>query len=95
MAVFPDKANPGPAADKSLDSRSRAITPSDSAKLNTPINAIYVGSLGDINYVSPDGVTSKLIGCLAGQEYALEAVQILSTGTTAGSLVGISSKALR
>jgi hypothetical protein len=95
MAIFPDKANPGPAADKSLDSRSRAITPSDSVKLSTPINAVYVGGVGDINYVSPDGTTAKLTGCLAGQEYPLEAVQILATGTSATLLIGISSKALR
>lgn len=95
MAIVADKANGGAPTDYSLDSRSRVLTPSDSVKLNTPINAIYVGGAGNIAYVSPDGRSSLLTGVLAGQEYALEATQILATGTTATLLVGISSKALR
>jgi len=95
MATAVNKADGWITGDVSLDSTSFPIVKSDTVLLPTEINAIYVGGSGDVAYHNPQGVANKLVGCLVGVTYPLEAIRILSTGTSATNMVGIASKALR
>ena len=71
----------------------RAITPSDSADLASPIRpsrSIYVGSGGDlrVKFLDDDNPVT-LVGVPGGSLLPLEVTRVYSTGTTASSLVAL------
>jgi hypothetical protein len=65
------------------------IIPSDTERFNPPIRAIYVGGAGDLRFRSLNENIVTLTGVTAGLIYPVFAVQVMSTGTTATSLVGM------
>jgi len=69
-----------------------AITPSNTANINPP-RAIYVGVGGNIAMVganAPPGSAGVVwVGCVAGTILPFRPRQVLATGTTAASLLGI------
>lgn len=62
------------------------ITPSDATTQRAL--AIWVGSAGNVAVKTEDGTTVTFSGAQAGGIIPVRTLQILSTGTTAGSLVG-------
>lgn len=65
-----------------------AITPADSTGQHV-YRAFYVGVGGDVRCITKDGDTVTFVGCVAGQIYDVEITQVLSTSTTATSIVGL------
>lgn len=63
-----------------------AITPHDT---NTQqAKALYVGTAGNVAVVTEDGTTVTFAAVPAGRDLAVRVLRVLSTGTTAGSIVG-------
>ncbi|WP_377291470.1 hypothetical protein [Rhizobium sp. SG2393] len=67
-----------------------AITPGDTADLPETTRAIYVGAGGTVTVRLASGATVTLADVPAGSLLPLRADRVLSTGTTAASLVGLS-----
>lgn len=65
-----------------------AVTASD-ATIIEPTRGIYVGSGGDIAVKFTDGGTVTLVGAVTGTILPIQVVQVLSTGTSASSLVAL------
>jgi len=76
-----------------------AVTPSDSAKLTYVTSAgitevrrckaIFVGGAGAVAIKDDAGNACTFTGCTAGSVYPVSTDQILSTGTTASSLIAL------
>lgn len=66
-----------------------AITPHDTNNLATLTRAIYVGGPGDLTVTLAGGDTVTLTGVLAGAIYPLRCKKVLSTGTSATSLIAL------
>lgn len=66
-----------------------SITPSDSDLFAENAMAIYVGGAGAIALVTTNGTSLTFSGVLAGSVLPVKAKQVLSTGTTATNLVGL------
>jgi hypothetical protein len=67
-----------------------AITPSDTTNFAEAARAIYVGSAGNVAVVPIEGGTAvTFVGAVAGSILPVRAIRVNSTGTTAGSLVGL------
>ena len=64
-----------------------AVTPSDSTDLATAIRAVTLGGGGTLSFVGVDGVTYTT-GDLPAGTYALRAIRIRATGTTATGITG-------
>lgn len=95
MATVRNKADDSAVIDESLDNARFDIVPSDTVDLQVPIQALYVGTDGDVTMQTgnEDAVTVSL---LAGGPYYVGGVtRILSTGTDATGLIGLASKGLR
>lgn len=69
-----------------IPSDATAVTPGDT----TPVNFVgfYVGVSGDVAVQSAEGTTITFVAVAAGQIIPLRVVRIMSTGTTATSIVG-------
>ena len=65
------------------------VTPNDSTELANATRAVYVGGAGDLKIKAVGGETVTLVGVAAGSLLPLRVVQILSTGTTATSIVAM------
>ncbi len=66
-----------------------AITPSDSSELSAIIRQLYVGVTGDVKVISAGGSTITHVAVPAGAYISgLRIRKVLSTGTTASSLIG-------
>jgi hypothetical protein len=65
------------------------VTPNDSAELANATRAVYIGGAGDLKIKTTGGDTVTLVGVPAGSLLPLRVVQVLSTGTTATSIVGM------
>lgn len=63
------------------------VTPSDSVNLSTQIDALEIGTAGDVSIITPNGETLDLTAVPAGI-LPLAATRVRSTGTTATGLVG-------
>ena len=65
------------------------VTPSDSTVLN--FEAFYVGSAGNVAYI-PRGASAAVTvtGCLAGHVYRFAGTKIMSTNTTASTILALS-----
>lgn len=66
-----------------------AITPNDSTDLANATRALYVGGAGDVACITVNGSTVTFVGMVAGMLYPLRLKRVLSTGTSASSLVGV------
>lgn len=64
------------------------ITPNDSADLADDVRAIYVGVSGNIAVIDKNGNSRTYVGVAAGTWQPIHARRVLSTGTTATSLLG-------
>ena len=65
-----------------------SVTPSDTARLSGGrCRAILIGVGGNVAVRNEDGTTTTLVGLVAGGLYPVSTDQILSTGTTATSIV--------
>lgn len=66
-----------------------AITPSDSADLSRIVRQIYVGTGGDVKIITKAGTTVTHSNMQTGSYLSgLRVARVLSTGTTASSLIG-------
>ena len=75
-----------------LDSPARdcfAITPNDSTDFTHTARAVYVGVAGDVAVETVEGSTVTFVGAAAGSILPVRCKKVLSTGTTATSLVGM------
>lgn len=70
-------------------SQGRVVTKSDSTVL--PVTrALYIGGAGDVAVVFEDGGTAVTIpGVIAGQVYPFRVTKVMSTNTTATSIVAL------
>lgn len=66
-----------------------AITPDDGADLAHVTRALYVGVGGELSVVMLSGDTVTFSNVSPGMLYPLRLSRVLSTGTTAGALVGL------
>jgi len=67
-----------------------AVTPSDETGFSPPLRAIWVGVGGDVAIRCPDDASAvTLVGVPAGTLLPVEAEMVMSTNTTATSIVGI------
>lgn len=66
-----------------------AVTPSDSTVINC--RAIYVGGAGNVAVIPIEGSTAvTFVGALAGSIIPVGCSKVMSTNTTATSIVGLS-----
>jgi hypothetical protein len=66
-----------------------AVTASDSAALDPIPSAIYVGGAGDLAVKSEAGDTVTLVGVTAGSVLPIRPQYVMSTNTTATSIVAL------
>jgi hypothetical protein len=85
-----------PASGVVVCTRFLAITPSNSTQYGRQANpvtedicAIWVGGLGALNLVDQDGNTTLIAAVPAGTLLPISPFQILSTSTTASSIVAL------
>jgi len=64
-----------------------AVTPSDATEV--AYSGFYVGSVGNVAIVTPAGDTVTFVAVPTGVLIPACAVKVLSTGTTASSIVGL------
>lgn len=66
------------------------ITPSDATVYTPPLRAVYVGSTGNVAVLAVgDTVAVTFIGVPTGQYILVQCSKVMSTNTTATSLVGL------
>lgn len=66
-----------------------AITPSDSVDLTAPTHGIYVGVGGNVAVETENGSTATFTSVLAGSIIPVRAIKVLSTNTTATTLLAM------
>ena len=66
-----------------------AVTPSDSAELTKFARALYVGGAGNVALVTTDGSSITLTAVPAGVLLPIQCKQVMSTNTTATSIVAL------
>lgn len=67
-----------------------AVTPSDTTVLSPLPRSLYIGAAGNIAIVAEDNTGSVVfVAVSAGQILPVRAKQVLSTGTTAASIVAM------
>lgn len=64
------------------------VTPSDTAELGN-VRALYVGGAGNLEIVGQDGTAATFTGVLSGTTLPVQALKVMSTGTTATGIVAI------
>jgi len=64
------------------------ITPSNDDDLPNPVRAIFPGVGGDIKVTTHAGKTVTYPNVIGGQWFAVMAVKVFDTGTTATNLIG-------
>jgi hypothetical protein len=70
--------------------RAAAVTPSDSADLAEPSQALWIGGAGAVSVDLVDGGSAVVFaGIAAGTLVPIRAKRVRSTGTTATSIVSI------
>jgi hypothetical protein len=89
MAIddFPERLsslNSGPAT------RCDAITKSDTVDLARVTRGIYVGGAGDIAVIASSGTTATFSAVPVGTILPIRVSRVMSTGTTATLLIGLS-----
>ena len=69
--------------------RATAVTKSDATTYAPPIDALYVGTAGDVAVRGLDGTNFTMVACLAGTIYNVTCDRVLATGTTAANIVAL------
>lgn len=69
-----------------LASDAVAVTPSDSTQVG--LVGLYIGGAGDVTVKGKSGVAVTFVGCPAGLILPISVRAVMSTGTTATSIVG-------
>lgn len=64
-----------------------SVTPNDSADLGSPARALYVGVSGDVAIHDMNGDTVTIVGLAAGVVHPIAAKRVMSTNTTATSIL--------
>ena len=65
------------------------ITPDDNAEI-PQTQFIMVSAAGDVAVETPTGDVNTLPACQPGVQYAIVAIKVLATGTTATGIKGLS-----
>lgn len=65
------------------------ITKSDSTVLSPNLRALYVGGTGDVAVRMLDGSLPIFVGVPAGTTLLIQIDKVLSTGTSATSMIGL------
>lgn len=67
-----------------------AVTPADGSNIVAGSKALFIGGAGNVN-VYPRGSTTAVLfsGCTAGQILPIQVDRVLSTSTTATSIVAL------
>ncbi len=66
------------------------VTPSDTVDLPGGVcRGLYVGVSGNVNLITPSGVTIVIVGLAAGIVHPIRASRIKSTNTNASSIVAV------
>lgn len=66
-----------------------SITPDDNTDLaGGPTRGLYVGVTGNVACIMSGGTTVTMVGLAAGVWHPIQAQRVLSTGTTATSILG-------
>ncbi|TPW27832.1 hypothetical protein FJU08_19075 [Martelella alba] len=66
-----------------------AITPSDSTGLSETTRALYIGGGGDVTLIMASGNNLTFTGLNAGTILPVRVKQVLATGTTATTILGL------
>jgi hypothetical protein len=66
-----------------------AVTKSDATVFSQPTRSLWVGGAGDVAVRMLDGTTPIFVGVTAGTLLPIRVDQVLSTGTSATSIVGL------
>ena len=66
-----------------------AITPSNTEDLTYVTRAIWVGGAGSVNVITAGGQTVLIVGVQAGTLLPLRVTRVLSSSTSATSIVGM------
>jgi hypothetical protein len=66
-----------------------AITPNDGADLATVTRSIYIGSSGNVSVILAGDSSAVTFSNMAVGYHPLRVKRLRSTGTTAGSIVGL------
>lgn len=66
-----------------------AVTPNNSTDLTENCRALYIGTAGNVALITAKGTTLTFVGLQAGQTLSVRASRVLSTGTTAGSIIAL------
>lgn len=66
-----------------------AVTPSDTVTFAVAARALYVGTTGDVTLITKGGATIKFTAVPAGTVIPIRCTQVMTTGTTASTIVGI------
>lgn len=79
----------GRSADTSSAARAAAVTPSDATIIPTT-RALWIGATGNVAVrMATDGVTATFVGVPTGTILPVQCDRVLSTGTTATSIVAM------
>lgn len=65
------------------------VTPSDSADLSSPAQALFVGGAGNIKVTTQGGQTLLLTGVTAGSVLPLRVTRVWSATTTATNIAAL------
>lgn len=74
---------------KAVATSATPITLSDTAVIDPPFDAIYVGTTGDITIDSPNNGTNITFRSVPVGFFPVSAKRVYNAGTTAGNLVGL------
>lgn len=66
-----------------------AITASDTSVIEPATRGVYIGAGGNVAVTWLDGTTTTMSNVPSGAEYGWQVTQILSTGTTASSIIAL------
>lgn len=69
-----------------------AVTLSDSTVYSPPLDALYVGSGGNVAVKTAAGTTVTFTGVVTGSILPVTCIQVRSTSTTASSITGLRYK---
>lgn len=64
------------------------VTPSATTVFSPPLNGLWIGGLGDVQVVTPNGTTLVFSAVPAGTLLPIQAKQVLAAATTATLING-------